>query len=310
MLTGVHNNHNCKHAHDRCQPRYAVPISPDKLPQAADLTRRLGRFHVMIDNEAQLAATETYVRPDGVRPAWSAFVMVDCGYHRDGVDPDDPFSVNLVKRIHDSPHHTLAGVYTHGGHSYGAIGAAGVTSIAESERDAVVRFAALCGAAGVPVPTVGVGSTPTCSLPPSSLEGVNEMHPGNFLVYDCMQARIGSCSLSDVATRVATRVIGHYPKQNMLLIDMGWTGCSAQGAEHGYGQFLGHPEIRIKVLKQEAGEVVAADGGALQADKYPIGTILLLLPWHSCAAAHPHARAHAMRGSEIVGTWERVPRGW
>lgn len=35
---------------------------------------------------------------------------------------------------------------------------------------------------------------------------------------------IGSCSLDDVAVRVLTRVIGHSPHRNQLLIDCGWTG--------------------------------------------------------------------------------------
>ena len=29
--------------------------------------------------------------------------------------------------------------------------------------------------------------------------------------------------------QVLTRVVGHYPKSNTLLIDCGWTGASAQG---------------------------------------------------------------------------------
>jgi D-serine deaminase-like pyridoxal phosphate-dependent protein len=43
----------------------------------------------------------------------------------------------------------------------------------------------------------------------------------------------GACADEDVAARVLTRVIGHYPAQNMMLVDLGWTGCSAQGAELG-----------------------------------------------------------------------------
>jgi hypothetical protein len=41
----------------------------------------------------------------------------------------------------------------------------------------------------------------------------------------------------------------------MILIDLGWTGCSAQGAESGYGALLSNPDLRVKQLKQEAGEV-------------------------------------------------------
>lgn len=35
---------------------------------------------------------------------------------------------------------------------------------------------------------------------------------------------IGSCCLEDVAVRVLTRVIGHCPHRNQLLIDCGWAG--------------------------------------------------------------------------------------
>lgn len=41
---------------------------------------------------------------------------------------------------------------------------------------------------------------------------------------DVQQSVIGSCSLEDVAVRVLTRVIGHCPHRNQLLIDCGWTG--------------------------------------------------------------------------------------
>jgi D-serine deaminase-like pyridoxal phosphate-dependent protein len=49
-----------------------------------------------------------------------------------------------------------------------------------------------------------------------------------------MQCLLGACTAEQIAVRVLTRVIGHYPAANMLLVDMGWTGTSAQGKEHGY----------------------------------------------------------------------------
>jgi hypothetical protein len=36
---------------------------------------------------------------------------------------------------------------------------------------------------GVTVSNVAVGSTPTCSYPADDLEGVTELHPGNYIVY-------------------------------------------------------------------------------------------------------------------------------
>ena len=55
---------------------YAVPISPDKLPQAADLTGRLDRFHVMIDNIAQLGPCATITCTVHTRPLNTSYHVV------------------------------------------------------------------------------------------------------------------------------------------------------------------------------------------------------------------------------------------
>eukprot|EP00434_Breviolum_minutum_P016251 symbB.v1.2.014321.t1/scaffold1020.1/size145545/9 len=65
---------------------YAVPITADKLPRAAALTKRC-TFHVCIDHPAALEALRHYGARSQLR--WSVFLMVDCGYGRDGIDPSD-----------------------------------------------------------------------------------------------------------------------------------------------------------------------------------------------------------------------------
>lgn len=287
---------------------YAVPITPDKLDDAAALTKRLCEFHVLVDNSVQVDAILARPAP-GEGKKWSIVLMVDCGYHRDGVDPEDEASVGLAKRISSADTAVFAGVYTHGGHSYDSASVEDVVKIGAAERDAVVQFSVKLRAAGIPCKMVGVGSTPTCSNPPASLEGVTEMHPGNYVYYDWMQVKLGSCRAEDVAVRVCTRIIGQYPKQNMLLIDMGWTGISKQGEAHGYGSIDGHPELKIKTLKQEAGEIESADGSPLDFSRYPIGSILRVLPYHSCASTHQHTHVNVIEDGKLVGRWQQV-RGW
>ena len=117
--------------------------------------------------------------------------MVDCGYHRDGVDPRALKSVEIARRIVENGGTSLAGIYSHGGHSYDCaskdvrLARARVERVAAAERDAVLEFADAIVAAGVAKRKdfgVGVGSTPTCSLPPrDGLQGVDEMHPGNYV---------------------------------------------------------------------------------------------------------------------------------
>eukprot|EP00931_Biecheleriopsis_adriatica_P108924 TRINITY_DN83195_c0_g1_i1.p1 TRINITY_DN83195_c0_g1~~TRINITY_DN83195_c0_g1_i1.p1 ORF type:complete len:416 (-),score=87.95 TRINITY_DN83195_c0_g1_i1:36-1283(-) len=292
---------------------YAVPITADKLPRAALLQRKLQSFHIALDHED--AATAVLARAPGPGMQWSVFLMVDCGYGRDGVDPDDPASVELALRISNSAAAKLAGLYTHGGHSYDLEGAdivAQVRRTATEEARAVVAFAEKLRTRGASVPVVGVGSTPTCSNPPlEGLAGVDEMHPGNYIYYDTMQQRLGSCSEDDIAVRVLMRVIGHYPQKNLLLVDMGWTACSKQGEACGFGRIEGHPELKVSNLKQEAGLLKSSDESALDFSRYPLGTILRLEPYHSCAHTKQHDRIHVLGEDHktVEATW-KICQGW
>lgn len=290
---------------------YAVPITTAKLGAAAALVRRLEAFHISLDHADTLSAV--LAQPPAEGKQWSIFLMVDCGYHRDGIDPEAESSVELAQRIVASPVAKLAGLYTHGGHSYDAAGPEVVREVAEQERSAIASFAQKLRAVGVEVPVVGIGSTPTCSNPPSGgLEGVSEMHPGNYCYYDVMQEKLGSCSEEDIAVRVAMRVIGHYPERSMLLIDMGWTACSKQGEKAGYGRIEGHPELRLAELKQEAGIIMPADPeGTLDLSQYPLGMVLRLEPFHSCAHTKQHDRVHVLAEDRqtVADTW-RICRGW
>mmetsp|Transcript_51164 Transcript_51164/g.164281 ORF Transcript_51164/g.164281 Transcript_51164/m.164281 type:complete len:350 (-) Transcript_51164:61-1110(-) len=293
---------------------YAVPISAEKLPRAAALVQRLEKFHIALDHPDTLSQVLSRGPCEG--KVWSVFLMVDCGYGRDGVDPLGDVAMEMAKRLQRSDCAKLAGLYTHGGHSYEHEGVAEavarVRQTAAEEAAAVVGLAARLRAAGVEVPIVGVGSTPTCSNPPlDGLEGVNEMHPGNYCYYDVMQEKIGSCTEDDIAVRVATRVIGHYAARGLLLVDMGWTACSKQGESCGFGRIEGHPELVVAGLKQEAGLLKASGDTPLDLSKYPLGTVLRLEPYHSCAHTKQHDRVHVLADDrETVEEAWRICRGW
>ena len=65
---------------------YAVPITTDKLPDAAALAQRLTSFHLLVDNADTVRNLLASPGPGGQGGGkWSVFIMVDCGYHRDGV---------------------------------------------------------------------------------------------------------------------------------------------------------------------------------------------------------------------------------
>ena len=69
-----------------------------------------------------------------------------------------------------------------------------------------------------------------------------------ILYADAQQLSIGSCVEKDIAAKVATRVMGHYPHRNQLLVDCGFTALSHDGKgqlkEGSWCLIEGHPELK------------------------------------------------------------------
>src|SRR5687767_4439480 len=192
---------------------YAVPVAPERLERAAALSSRI-RFNLLIDHPDAFQAVEQFGNGLGTR--LSVFLKVDCGYHRAGVDPDDPASLELARRMAQSKALNFAGLLTHAGHSYHARTVDEIRHIAKEEAAALTRFREKLG---IKLPR-SVGSTPTASIV-EKFEDCDEVRPGNYVFYDAFQATLGACRLEDVAVSVLTSVIGAYPSQNKLLVDAG-----------------------------------------------------------------------------------------
>jgi D-serine deaminase-like pyridoxal phosphate-dependent protein len=290
---------------------YAVPIAPQKLDEAVALQRGGARPILLTDDAGAADAMQRAAAAAGVRLAVQ--MKVDCGYHRAGVDPRSEAAVALARFLAAAPSLEFRGILTHAGHSYGARTADEARIVAREERDVMVAFAARLAREGIPCPEVSIGSTPTCARAEEigGLGGVTEIRPGNYVFYDRFQADIGSCSLDDCAATVLARVIGCYPERGQLAIDAGALALSKDpGATHvhaepSYGLVLGHPELRIEALSQEHGLVRLPPGHRGLA----VGTLLRVVPNHSCLAAALFPTYHVAEGERVVDEWTPV-RGW
>jgi D-serine deaminase-like pyridoxal phosphate-dependent protein len=282
---------------------YAVPISPEKLPRAAALAKRIVRLNVLIDSERALRAIEA----SGFE--FDVLLKIDCGYHRAGVDPDDPDSERLAIAMRDSPAVHFQGMLTHAGHSYNAKNADDIRHIAAAESEAVARFRAILGNDDL---VRSIGSTPTASVV-DRFAGCDEVRPGNYVFFDAFQATIGSCAMEDVAVSVLTTVVGCYAERNALIVDAGALALSKDaGPDHieprfGFG-IVCDAELRPLPLRVIA---VSQEHGKIEGDvaRYPVGTLLRIIPNHSCLTAAMYDRYYALEGGKIVGEWRPV-RGW
>jgi D-serine deaminase-like pyridoxal phosphate-dependent protein len=295
---------------------YAVPIAPQRVPEALLLARELRRLTLLVDHRATVDAVEQEAAACG-RQA-SIMLKVDCGLHRAGVDPADSRSLDLAARLAASPAIDFRGLLTHAGQAYACRHRGGALEVARHERDVLLHLARRLRARGVAVEELSVGATPTFTAV-DHLDGITEARPGNSVFFDAFQAAIGSCTLDDVAFTVLTTVIGVYPARGELLTDAGALALSAdRGPVHvdpdcGFGVVLAADgrsrlaDLRITRLSQEHGVVRLAAGSDRSLPA--IGDRLRIVPNHSCLAAALHGRYHVLRGDGVVACWRPV-RGW
>jgi len=299
---------------------YAVGIAPHKLPRVLTLLRRGVRLRVLLDSRAQAEAVADAARRAGL--AVPAQIEIDCDGHRGGLRPDDPALTAIGRVLHDAG--CLDGVLTHAGESYFATTPGTRRRAAEQERDAAVAAAERLRAAGLPVPVVSVGSTPTAHAA-EDLTGVTELRAGNYVFFDLVMAGLGVCRVEDLALSVVVTVIGHRPEFGRILTDGGWTamsrdrGTARQAQDQGYGLVTTLdgdllPGLVMTDASQEHGTLTARDGAPLP--DLPLGTRLRILPNHACATAAQHPGYHVVDSSRTgtgapgaVAYWPRVT-GW
>ena len=284
---------------------YAMPISPDKLPRAAALASRIDRLNILIDSEVALQAVEASEH------RFDVFLKVDCGYHRAGVDPDNPDSARLAIAMGRSERLQFQGLLTHAGHSYHARDVEEVRRVAAQESGSLARFRALLAAEGLGDTIRSIGSTPTLSVVDRFSE-CDEVRPGNYVFYDAFQATIGSCSFDDCAVSVLTTVVGSYPERSAIIIDAGALALSKDlGPSHvdpdfGFGVVcdleLRPQPMRIIALSQEHGKVEVHS-------HVPVGTRLRIVPNHSCLTSAMYDTYHVLDRGKVVDQWKPV-RGW
>jgi len=293
---------------------YGFPFIQAHLERVFALTERLEEFHLMVANKEACQTLEQATPPQG--KLWSVFLKVDCGNARAGVWWEDEEAVEIVKFIHRCQHLQFQGIYAHCGNSYTAHSIAEVERVRDNSVEMMVNLADKLKTAGLECRTWGVGSTPSCSHTSKVFENLTEIHPGNYVLYDSQQMRLGSCTLEEVAGKVLTRVLGHYPQRNEMLVDCGFTGLTKQGLGSQEDSKMiamvdNQPHLMLTNMTQEIGFIETRPAGStIDQSLHPVGSLLQLIPYHACATAacYPTYYVHDREGV-IREQWTPC-RGW
>lgn len=297
---------------------YAVGISPGKIADVIALRREGVELKVLTDDLGVARELADRARAAAVR--LEAFIEIDCGYGRAGIEPDAPELVPIGKALNAPPFLSLAGVLTHAGQSYHTRGEVAVQSAAEEERASLIRAAARLKEAGLPCPTLSVGATPTATLG-RSFEGVSELRPGNYVFYDLTMHSLGVCRLEDIAVSVLATVTGHHHKGGHILIDAGFMALSKDLGAHdflpdaGLGFVMDErcrgriPGLSVTGVSQEHGKIAVRS--TQDYERLPVGARVRILPNHICATAATFSQYDVVEGpsDQVIERWARCG-GW
>ena len=297
---------------------YAVGIAPGKLDHVAALMARGVDMGIVLDNVAAAEMVAEKGRALGVRLA--VLVEIDCDGHRAGVRPGDPMLLEIARALREGGME-VRGVMTHAGESYNCRSTSEIFAMAEQERRAVVDAANMLRADGHEAAVVSVGSTPTATFA-GDLDGVTEVRAGVFVFHDLVMAGLGVCRIKDIAASVLATVIGHQPEKGWIVTDAGWMalsrdrGTAKQPVDQGYGlvcDVSGSPleDLVVVDANQEHGIVAHRAGGKVDLSRFPVGTMLRILPNHACATCAQHGSYRVVRdgGTTVEANWERLS-GW
>ncbi|MFK5977924.1 MAG: alanine racemase [Rhizobiaceae bacterium] len=296
---------------------HAASITPNKFA-------RVKRIFETSGQQIILATDSLWVAKEAVSYAAAndcdlAFVIeVDCGEHRSGLPSDSGELVAIAQVLNAGERTHFKGVFTHGGHSYLASDRSEVAKISEIERSAVTGAAKRLADVDIDCDIVSVGSSPTV-LWAEHLEGVTEVRAGVYLFWDLMQYALNVCELDDIAMSVLATVIGHNREAKTIIVDAGALamskdiGANANLPDAKYGYVCDATTLErigalsINALYQEHGIVQVEDDALF--DRLPIGSLVRILPNHSCLTASPFDSYTVIEDDKVIGEWSRMS-GW
>ena len=256
------------------------PDSIDRLIRSAQV--RDTKLSFIAAHEIGIQAIGAAAKTHDAKPG--VFLKVDVGLGRVGVKPHDPAAIVLAQKITQHPYLAFAGLFSHAGHAYGSKSAEELTNIANAEAQTLLHLAGRLKEAGVEVPAISVGSTPTCLGAPIP-SGITEIRPGNYVFLDRTALRLGIASGDSLALSVIATVVAH--NDHHFIVDAGSKSLSSDLGAHGsgsggFGLAVSVDEAtsqmwEIERLSEEHGFVRFRDTPP------PVGSRVRIFPNHSCA---------------------------
>ncbi|MCA9050690.1 MAG: D-TA family PLP-dependent enzyme [Planctomycetaceae bacterium] len=258
------------------------------------------RLAVTADHPTPVAELSAAVTAAGCHSV-GVMLDVDVGLHRTGVNPQHPNAVSIYQAISDASGLVPAGFHVYDGHQH--------QHSAEERRQAVlaewpkvVDLKQRCEAAGLKVPELLCGGTPTFPIYAALTEPEIMLSPGTCIFQDVGYGDSFRDLSFQPAVVAITRVISR-PTKDRLTLDL---GNKAVASDPPKGRRVWFPDLpdAAQVIHNEEHLVLETD----QADRFQPGDILLGIPTHICPTSALHQDVAVLDGGKLTGFWEVTAR--
>jgi len=277
-------------------------VGAPKLERLAQLKRR-AKVCTAIDSEEALAPLAAHMQQEGF--PHEVMIEVNTGLNRCGVLPGEP-ALTLVQRLKKYPSLKLRGIFTHEGHAYNFPNLEERERVAQKAAREMLQTANLLREQGFSCKAISVGSTPSAMLI-GKAAGVTELRPGNYVFYDRVQLKLGTCNEEQMAASVLATVVSR-PAPDRAIIDAGnKTMCTDNAADFNntIGAVAGHPEWTFNYSSEEHGKITSKSGPI----HLQVGDRVRLVPNHACGMMNMHDEVYAVRGERVEDVWKVAARG-
>jgi len=294
---------------------YAVPMASNKIDAVLDIASKVN-LRILLENGELISDLEIALKQREM--TLEVLLKIHCGYHRTGVNPKDPASVQLACKIHSSKYLDFKGILTHAGHSYDATSIEQIKEVSIQEQKVMIDFSEKLEKENIELKpeVVSIGSTPTVEITERFMEGITEIRPGSYVFHDYTQVKLGCCQISDCALTAYSKIIGKYG--GYLVTDAGATALSKDlGPTHleaktSFGKIYSNYDkheldtnLHLYALSQEHGKIKFMNPA--DAQKYKVNDSLRILPNHSCLTANLHDCYYVVKDNQVSDKW-RVRR--
>jgi D-serine deaminase-like pyridoxal phosphate-dependent protein len=263
-------------------------IGEAKMERLANLTKRLGRMAVVLDNETVARG----LSEAGVRHDFDLRFLIECdtGYGRNGVQSPQA-ALDLARETMRLPRMQFEGLMT-------------FPTATPETRQWLERALQLLKGAGIAVPVVSGGGSPSLKNV-GEFPMLTEYRAGTYIYNDVMQVTAGAVTWDDCAMKVRATVVSR-PTENRGVLDTGSKVLTHdQYYAKGYGRIVEYPDAQITGFSEEHGMVDLA----ACARKPQVGEVVSVIPNHCCVVTNMVDEIYGVRAGKVEVVWPVAARG-